>query len=339
MTLISRFKRMTTKTAVEDHGSGTDGLTADFDWLGDTSRDGYCRLLASRSGEMSEADLAKAWDTLRKQMALVPEGEVWLAATDPLALSDPQSMARYAPVWVESTYVDRCAVTNREFAQFVAAGGYTTEELWPPEILSNVLQFVDTTGCPGPSGWVNGQPPKNRLNHPVAGVCWYEANAFAHWRGKRLLSPAEWQWAATWAAGQSAGSTQRRYPWGDSFDPSRCNTWNSGIGTTVPVDEYYSGCTPNGIYQLIGNLWEWSSALFECDDSNNGDRVLTEVPLAEIRGAAFDTYFSSQATAQFRTGQSLLYRGENIGFRCCVRSDQLLSPSDPYSFLGDESVS
>ena len=107
----------------------------------------------------------------------------------------------------------------------------------------------------------------------------------------------------------------------------------------MPVEEYYSGCTPNGVYQLIGNVWEWTSALFDCDDAPNGDRVLTEFPLAEVRGGAFNTYFASQANAQFRTGQSLMFRGDNVGFRCCVSSDQLVSPSDPYSFLDNEAVS
>jgi len=170
----------------------------------------------------------------------------------------------------------------------------------------------------------------------VTGVCWYEANAYAHWVGKRLPTPAEWQWAAIWAGGRGQSGAQRKYPWGDSFDPSRCNTWNSHAGGPVAVDEYYSGCTPNGVYQMIGNVWEWTGQLFECDDSAKGDRVLTEAPLAEIRGGAFDTYFASQTNAQFRTGQKLLYRGANQGFRCCVSGDQLVSSSDPYSFLDDE---
>jgi iron(II)-dependent oxidoreductase len=338
VTLISKFKlKLRANAAVNPEASS--GTATEADWMGDLSQNGYCNVLSRTDERLSEGELTRAWATLRKQMALVPEGEAWLAATDPGSLSDPSSMGRYAPVWVESVYVDRLCVTNRNFAQFVSSGGYTREDLWPPEILASVLQFVDTTGCPGPRSWVDGRPSKKLLDHPVTGICWYEANAYAHWRGKRLLSPAEWQWAAVWAGGSAGGAVPRRYPWGDSFDPTRCNTWNSGLGTTVPVDEYYSGCTPNGVYQLIGNVWEWTSALFECDDAPNGDRVLTECPLGEVRGAAFNTYFSSQATAQFRTGKSLMFRGDNVGFRCCVSSDRLTSPSDPYSFLDNEALS
>jgi iron(II)-dependent oxidoreductase len=338
VTLISKFKRKLKPDAV-DPADAAGGLASESDWMGNSTDNGYCHTLTHGGENASEGQIDKAWEALRKQMALVPEGEVWLSATDPISLSETSSMARYIPVWVDSLYIDRTCVTHRDFAQFVAAGGYTRDNLWPPEILSNVLQFVDSTGCPGPKYWREGRPPKNKLNHPVTGICWYEANAYAHWRGKRLLTPAEWQWAAIWAGGQSNSATQRRFPWGDSFDPQRCNTWNSGIGTTVPVDEYYSGCTPNGVYQLIGNVWEWTSALFDCDDAPNGDRVLTEYPLAEVRGGAFDSYFASQATAQFRTGQSLMFRGPNVGFRCCVSAEQLVSPSDPYPFLDDEAVS
>lgn len=299
------------------------------------SRD-YCRTLAVDSAPSDPTMVERAWNRLRKDMALVPEGEVALTATDPESLTHVTSLPCVQVSWVDSFYMDRFCVTNDDFADFVRSGGYTQENLWPPEILAEVLQFVDSTGLPGPRFWENGKPTRSQRKLPVTGVCWYEANAYAHWVGKRLPTPAEWQWAAIWAGGRGQSGSQRKYPWGDSFDPTRCNTWNSHTGTPVPVDEHYSGCTPNGIYQMIGNVWEWTGQLFECDDSSKGDRVLTESPLAEIRGGAFDTYFASQTTAQFRTGQKLLYRGPNQGFRCCVSGDQLVSSSDPYSFLDDE---
>ncbi len=335
VTLISRFTRKADPRDVETHGTLAPAPTADVDSVAHN----YCRLLTCPLGQVASSEIETAWKILRQEMALVPEGDVLVAATDSESLSDVSTLNAYSSVWVESFYMDRACVTNEQFAQFVAAGGYAQENLWPPEILSNVLQFVDSTGCAGPADWVDGHPPRGKAKHPVTGICWYEANAYAHWRGKRLASPAEWQWAATWAGGQKSGVAHRKYPWGDSFDPQRCNTWNSGLGATVPVDEYYSGCTPNGIYQLIGNVWEWTSALFECEESANGDQVLTECPVAEVRGGAFDTYFASQCTAQFRTCQTLLFRGANVGFRCCVSGDQLAPSSDPYSFLDDESKS
>lgn len=293
----------------------------------------YCQVLLHPE-ESDAKRVAQAWNVFGEKMAMVPGGEVLMSGTTVEELSEMASASAFDPVQVEPFYVDRTCVTNAEFAEFVAAGGYLDEHLWPAEILANVLQFVDQTDQPAPRYWSDGVPPKRELDHPVTGICWYEANAFAHWMGKRLPSPAEWQWAAIWAnSSASSGGLQTKFPWGDSFDPKKCNTWNSGVGTTVPVSEYYSGCTPNGVYQLIGNVWEWTAALFECQDSPNGDRVLTEVPMAEVRGGAFNTYFASQATAQYRTGQSLLFRGHNHGFRCVIGADLVSAPTDPYSFL------
>jgi iron(II)-dependent oxidoreductase len=124
-----------------------------------------------------------------------------------------------------------------------------------------------------------------------------------------------------------------KYPWGNSFDPKRANIWSSGKWDTVPVDAFFEGSTLNGIYQLVGNVWEWVGTLFECPDGANGTRIFMEQPLAEIRGGAFDTYFASQATCQFRTGLPLLSRNRNVGFRCCTSVDSLKLPSDPYAFL------
>ncbi|MDG2385429.1 MAG: formylglycine-generating enzyme family protein [Pirellulaceae bacterium] len=334
MTLISRFRRKSDKPSAEAEEERNDSLVAQA--IPSVEQLHYCRVLQLPVEGESVPDptaVNLAWNSLEEQMTPVPEGEVSMLMIDPGYLEGEPTENPTELAWVQTFYLDRCAVTNAEFSQFVAEGGYAQEYLWPAEILSHVLQFVDSTGCAGPRFWVNGQPPAGKENHPVVGICWYEANAYAHWRGKRLPTPAEWQRAATWAGCQGDAASQSRYPWGDSFDPSRCNTWNSGLGDTSAANEYYNGCTPNGVYQLIGNTWEWTAALFEVDVSPNGDRLLTSVAMGEIRGGAFDTYFASQATSQFRTGQNLLHRGRNTGFRCTVDADELVPPSDPYSFL------
>jgi iron(II)-dependent oxidoreductase len=97
------------------------------------------------------------------------------------------------------------------------------------------------------------------------------------------------------------------------------------------VNDYYEGSTPNGVYQLVGNVWEWVAAAFECECQDESSRIVFEQPMAEIRGGAFDTYFENQATCQFRSGQPVLYRGANVGFRCCVSVDQLQAVSKPFA--------
>ena len=90
----------------------------------------------------------------------------------------------------------------------------------------------------------------------------------------------------------------------------------------MPVNAYAKGVTPNGIQQLIGNVWEWVYASIE-HVQDGQDLFALQEPLGEIRGGAFDTYFASQATCQFRSGQPLFLRVPNTGFRCCVPASAL----------------
>jgi iron(II)-dependent oxidoreductase len=271
-------------------------------------------------------------------MALTPAGDVPLTVCYPVATQSGFDFAAdsSAPVPVEAFYIDRFAVTNAEYAEFINDGGYSSVELWPSEILAQVLQFVDQTGQSGPRGWSHGRPPEGKADHPVVGICWYEAKAYARWAGKRLPTPAQWQQAGCWRTNESGHGKMLRYPWGNAFDPVKANIWSSGHRGTVPVDAYRQGCTPNGIYQLVGNVWEWVDADFEIRAGSEGIRVAMEQPMAEIRGGAFDTYFDAQATCQFRSGQIALHRTANVGFRCCVAVELLRVPPDPSAFLQED---
>lgn len=291
----------------------------------------YCKLLAVDAElPFDEPSQAFAWRAIEHEMALVPAGDVWLAAS--LAATAGWTLESNANAYqresVQSLYVDRYAVTNVDYARFVAAGGYSDPDYWPDEVLPNVLQFVDGTGEPGPRSWSHGQPPAAKQLHPVVGICWYEANAYARWAGKRLPTSAEWQRAGTWPSNTGGSGKEFRYPWGNAFDPKKANTRSAGKHDTVAVDSFADGRSLNGVHQLIGNVWEWVDGPFQLDVSEE-ICVLFDQPMGEIRGGAFDTYFHSQATCQFRSGQPFLYRGANVGFRCCISEDRLSSPPEP----------
>ncbi len=293
----------------------------------------YCRVLTGADNiEFDQASRSFAWKALEHEMALVPGGEVTLISDTAVTTREGfELLADYEElVSVESFYLDRHCITNAEFQRFVQAGGYSDAQYWPEHVLPNLLQFVDQSGTAGPKLWKDGQPPEGKLDHPVVGICWYEANAYAIWVGKRLPSTEQWQRSGTWPKGHGGNGAETRYPWGNAFDPSKANVWASGIGDTVPVDQYGSGGTPNGVKQLIGNVWEWVDTQF-LPTAEEGVSVLLEQTMGEIRGAAFDTYFPSQANCQFRSGQPLLHRAANIGFRCCIAVESL-PPYDGSNF-------
>lgn len=217
---------------------------------------------------------------------------------------------------IEPFMLARTCVTNAEFQMFVDCGGYSDLELWDEEIWPHLIDFKDQTAQSGPRWWKNGRHDSNKSDHPVVGVCFFEAAAYARWAGYRLAAEPEWQMAASWRI-RSAAHVSRRYPWGDALDVRHCNIWASGHGRTQPVTASPGGAAPNGVMQLIGNVWEWTATDFDMK-AEEGRPVVGDMLMKCIRGGAYDTYFPWQATAAFRTGAICLARSHNIGFRCAL---------------------
>jgi iron(II)-dependent oxidoreductase len=256
----------------------------------------------------------QAYSALEQTMAHIPAGEVELDLSE----LDPAERPVAPRQQVQALLLDRCPVTNAQFRRFVAGGGYKLQPLWDAQIWPAVGGFVDLTGAPGPRFWRSGQYPGGEDDHPVIGVSWHEAAAYARWTGKRLPTDAEWVRAAAWPIALADGRCrQRRFPWGDTMDRGRCNVWGSGPGRAVSVRQFSSGVSAGGVYQLIGNVWEWTSSDFEPVDYD-GTVLEVPFPMKGIRGGAFDTYFDQQATCQFRSGENRLARKHNIGFRCAL---------------------
>jgi iron(II)-dependent oxidoreductase len=268
----------------------------------------------------------RARDDLERQMALVPAGNVSLGPIRGAAADDEAADAAVDTRHVEAMLLDRYPATNREYFAFVEAGGYEQMSIWDPQIWTAVFDFVDATGAPGPRFWKHGKFPRGEEDFPVVGVSWYEAAAYARWVGKRLPTEAEWLKAGSWPVPLSDKQQwQRKFPWGDTMDRERCNLWGSGPGKAVAVSEFSSGVSVGGVYQLIGNVWEWTSGNFGASDAEQDDLILP-APMKSIRGGAFDTYFENQATCQFRSGESPLSRKHNIGFRCAIGLCDIASP-------------
>lgn len=254
-------------------------------------------------------------------MAVVPQGPVAMRTFRYDELPDNQKSSGERLVHVDGYLLDRYPVTNAQYQQFVDDGGYEQMPLWDEAIWPAVLGFVDKTGQPGPRFWQNGEYPAAKHDHPVTGVCWYEAAAYARWAGKRLPTDPEWVKAGSWPVPAEGGHMiQRKYPWGDAMNRANVRLWQDAGGgalDTVPVTATPASASVNGIHQLIGNVWEWTSSSYGAWDPP-ALKVETAMPMKSLRGGAFDTYFETQCTCQFQSGESPLARKHNIGFRCAV---------------------
>ena len=250
-------------------------------------------------------------------MAYVPAGDVFVESwrCDQTDEDCTTQLGRRAET--ESMYLDCLAVTNQQYQMFVECGGYEQESLWHSSVWPRVPELTDQTGCVAPRFWSKRRYPTGEAQHPVAGVSWFEANAYARWVGKRLPTDAEWVKTACWPIdADNRELLQRQYPWGQAMELARCNLWASQTGATVPVSEFPAGASVNGVQQLIGNVWEWTANDLTIS-ALEGD-IHFDQPLKSLRGGSFDTYFESQVSGQLQSGDDPLARRRNIGFRCAI---------------------
>lgn len=144
--------------------------------------------------------------------------------------------------------MDRHPVTNRAYKRFLDDGGYAREEFWREPFVAGagalsraeaMALMVDTVGHPGPAGWEMGEFPKGDDDHPVSGVCWYEAAAYAAWAGRTLPTIFHWSRVAfTFSSAQIAPPANLA---GRGTVP---------VGSTRSVNRF-------GVHDLAGNVREW----------------------------------------------------------------------------------
>lgn len=272
---------------------------------------------------LSQPQADHAAELLTQRMAMVRGGKVRL---------EPEGIdgRRQSPVAeIGPFFIDRHAVTNAAFQEFVDRDGYHQLELWAPEVRDALENFVDRTNHPGPRGWREGRHEDRLADHPVVGLSWYEADAFARWAGKRLPRDAEWIKAALSPRASMVASAQaRRFPWGHTFAPGKANLWSAQVGQTVTVTDYMEGATSEGVCQMVGNVWEWTGDplpawLYQ------GELNASCADFKSLRGGAFDTCIESQASPLSASGDSPFARKHNIGFRCVLDIEAIPSSVVP----------
>jgi len=146
-------------------------------------------------------------------------------------------------------FMDMHEVTNRQYKEFVDAGGYADPTCWRHPFVHEgqalsfeqaMSEFVDKTGRAGPSGWEVGSYSEGEENFPVGGISWYEADAYACFVGKALPSVYHWYMAA------DPFSSNHVVPL-SNFD----RKGSASVGQ-------YKGMTRDGVYDMAGNVREWT---------------------------------------------------------------------------------
>jgi len=218
-------------------------------------------------------------------------------------------------VYVETFWLDRTPVTCEQYQIFMAAGGYQDSRWWSIEGWE-WLQSVQVTQ---PLYWVDSS---DRAHHPVCGVSWYEADAYARFMGKRLPTEAEWEKAASW---HPIARQRQTYPWGKAApNEDDCNC-NHTVGQTMPVDAYPTGISPFGCYDMLGNVWEWTAtwfdryAGFEAYPYRGYSEAYFDGQHRVLKGGSWATQPSSMRCA-FRNWYHPHVREILAGFRCAADS-------------------
>ncbi len=233
------------------------------------------------------------------KMTLIPAG-VFIMGTDTrLPDEGPQHM-----VTLSAYYIDEYEVTNLQYKK-----------------------FNDATNGRSPVHWRNRTFPEGKADHPVVYVTWNNANDYCHWAGKRLPTDQEWEKAAR-------GTNGRLFPWGDEFDTSKANTplrWKEigSFGDTTPVGSFEKGKSPYGLYDVSGNVWEWTDSWYKAYPGNKtksesyGERYKT------LKGGSwFDCSFYKcgiSAPVFNRAFFAKKVKNDSFGFRCAKNSESLLN--------------
>lgn len=238
------------------------------------------------------------------EMVLIPAGEFHMGSTEEDEDADEDETPQH-PVFVAAFEIGKYPVTNGQYAHFVAETGHRP-----------------------PYHWQEQTAPVDLLNHPVTGVSWYDAVEYCQWLSKkegrkyRLPTEAEWERAAR-------SDDKRVYPWGNDFDPRKCNMAETGVGRTSPVGIFAAGVSLDGCLDMSGNVWEWTLSTFVEYPYKDDNRNQIDNPGKRrvLRGGSFLSY-RRRVRCAYRDLDDPDFRDVNIGFRVVAPSPQVSETSE-----------
>lgn len=250
-------------------------------------------------------------------MVYVPAGEFQMGLTG----GSEEDLAH--TVALDGFWIDRTEVSVAQFQEFVNATGYetTAEQAGKSFVLIDDEIWGEESGA----DWKHPEGPSSQAvnNHPVVHVSWNDAAAYCEWVGGRLLTEAEWEYAAR-------GQERLTYPWGNTFDGTRLNfcdescffdladkSVDDGYKFTAPVGSYPDGASWVGALDLAGNVWEWVADRYGSYPS--GRQVNPTGPqigrFRVVRGGSF-----TEGKINLRGATRMWYLPsdtfDHLGFRC-----------------------
>jgi formylglycine-generating enzyme required for sulfatase activity len=236
--------------------------------------------------EPTAADIAVPAVVLRRRpiafdWVTIPAGDFLMGSDkskDRLAFDDemPQHI-----LYLPEFRIARVPVTVAQFAAFVKAAGFETKA---------------------------NQDARDKAEHPITRVSWYDAVEFCRWAGVRLPTEAEWEKAAR-------GTDGRIWPWGTDPPTEKLCNFNLNVKDTTPVRRYPEGVSEYGLLDMAGNVWEWTSSLFKPYryDAGDGREDLGSDGGRTLRGGSFlDTAQDVRCASRW---DFPLDRDDDIGFR------------------------
>jgi iron(II)-dependent oxidoreductase len=200
---------------------------------------------------------------LARSTVLIPAGEFPVGTDDRRVAYDNERPAHL--VTLPRFRMDAAPVTCGAYLDFIVDGGYRQKELW----CEDGWRWLREGGAHHPASWIrtsNGYVERNfgRVSaldptRPVVHVCWYEADAYARWAGKRLPTEEEWEVAA---AIDLERGIARRYPWGDAPPTREHANLDQRTFAPLPIGAYPLGRSFFGCEQMLGDVWEWTASDF-----------------------------------------------------------------------------
>lgn len=209
-----------------------------------------------------DAELAPS-ALIRSAEVRVPAGAFVMGSSD-----DPWAYDNEQPghvVDLPAYFIDTVPVSNRAYRRFVEEGGYDEQRWWTP----SGWEWRNASGKRTPAFWLRdgdgwahrrfGRVEPLPDDEPVQHVCFYEAEAYARWAGRRLPTEPEWEKAASW---DEATRSKRRFPWGDEAPTAATANLGQRRFRPTPAGSFPDGASPYGALQMLGDVWEWTSSEF-----------------------------------------------------------------------------